>query len=344
METKKIYHVLDQSFDSKSTAELGLNDETVIYDRKNDIMYRYVSPENKDVTFGEWKVNLSKFSFGKNITTSRRMSNLIEKYGLFEENDTVTPSVSATKFIPATNIVWHKKVNDTRYDQGNDIHVDPNGDVYIVGTRKSNDAGWGKYGIVKLSGVDGKTAWQKSISSVGQDHGNAVVIDVSSNVIVAETQKTMNQGHGVVKIDPIGNVLWQRTYGDGNTSNCGVTSDTAGNIYLVGIKPNKLNTDDSYDLSVIKLEPGGEIIWQKVLGGAVIDHNNSIGVDPDGNVYVAGSQGVDSISGKTGFIIIKLTQEGELDWQHKVGTSYSYGQAGACKIVVDDKDVDKEGK
>ena len=335
MEPKKIYHILDRSFDSKTDAELGFDEKTFIYDRTSDVMYRYSSPKNKNVSFGEWKVKLIKYLFGKNKTASRRMSSFVDKYELFKD-DVATSEVTATKTIPATNIVWQKKINDTEYNQDNNIHIDSNGDIYIVGTLKSNDEDLDKCGIVKMSG-DGKPGWKKSINNIGQFHDNSITVDVNRNVIVAGTQKSVKQGHGIIKLDSIGNVIWQRAYGDGNTSNNGVATDLNGNIYLLGIKPTESDINGGYNLNVVKINSNGIILWQRILGAVVAGNNNSITVDSGGNVYISGSQNADPVSGKVGFVVVKLNSRGRLAWRCKLATSNSFGQAGVCKLVVDNE-------
>ena len=75
------------------------------------------------------------------------------------------------------------------------------------------------------------------------------------------------------------NVFWQKKIGGVNEDHVGkITLDEAGNIYLAGFRfSNTVGGDTIYfnDLSVIKLDRLGNIIWQKKIG----EIDNTVGFD-----------------------------------------------------------------
>jgi len=118
----------------------------------------------------------------------------------------------------------------------------------------------------------------------------------------------------LAKINPSGTVLW--AINDGNTtsdyaalfsgaieieSNGGVTTDTAGNIYITSSfhKPTMTiggttitNTDATgatYDVFLAKYSPAGIPLWARSYGGSNNDYGFGITVAATGNVYVTGA-------------------------------------------------------
>ena len=95
--------------------------------------------------------------------------------------------------------------------------------------------------------------------------------------------------------------LWAKQF-KGNTFDIGygIKSDAAGNAYTTGrfdgtvdFDPNagvyNLTTFGSYDICVSKLDPLGNFLWAKQMGGSGFDEGHSIFVDNIGNVYITGA-------------------------------------------------------
>jgi len=123
----------------------------------------------------------------------------------------------------------------------------------------------------------------------------------------------------LAKVSPSGTVLW--AINDGSTyydmgypplDNGGVTTDTAGNIYITSCfyKPTMTigattltNTDPSgysYDIFVAKYSPTGIPLWASSIGGIYSDFSYGIIVAPSGDVYITGNFDSPSIPVGTG--------------------------------------------
>ena len=118
-----------------------------------------------------------------------------------------------------------------------------------------------------------------------------------------------------------------------------VAIDKDGNVYVVGYgsdswgAPVRPFTDDASqtpDVSVAKLDSGGNLLWNTFLGGAGIDFGGYIAVDGSGNAYVAGTSQnawscspvtctVRSFSDADPIFVAKLDTHGELIWNSFLG-------------------------
>ena len=120
-----------------------------------------------------------------------------------------------------------------------------------------------------------------------------------------------NPGHSkiyfLVKISPSGTVLWAQNIckpGDyfwGWSSDVGVQTDAAGNIYITGTFDRATVTIGGVtlvnmnvvaatsDIFLAKFSPSGAFIWAKRYGGPNDDFINDIDVTPAGNIYISGT-------------------------------------------------------
>lgn len=135
-----------------------------------------------------------------------------------------------------------------------------------------------------------------------------------------------------------------------NTFPSTITTDTSGNLYLTGeflesvdFDPGPdsfiLTSNGSFDGFIQKLDPDGNLIWVKSIGGLDQDRAASISTDNDGNIYITGfymglvdfDPGIGTYNltsnGLTDIFILKLDTNGNFIWAKSIGGSSSdYGQ------------------
>jgi uncharacterized repeat protein (TIGR01451 family) len=124
------------------------------------------------------------------------------------------------------------------------------------------------------------------------------------------------QGGKAVSIDPFNNMVVA-----GSTFSNTEFSDASGTQTTIGI--------GEYDIYAEKLDPGGNILWAKQLGGAGLDLLESVTTDLLGNIYLAGFfndtirlEGVDTLQTDTDnwdIFLIKLDPNGQPLWAHSFG-------------------------
>jgi hypothetical protein len=76
----------------------------------------------------------------------------------------------------------------------------------------------------------------------------------------------------------------------------GITTDTLGNVYIIGdfgstinLGTTTLTSAGNQDIFIVKYDPAGNVIWAKSAGGTGIDYGRGITCDKFGNIYVTGS-------------------------------------------------------
>ncbi|TDX82558.1 T9SS type A sorting domain-containing protein [Epilithonimonas xixisoli] len=249
------------------------------------------------------------------------------------------------------NIIWEKLFGGSSVDTANSICQSTDGGYIIGGYTNSNDGfvagnhGGTDFWIVKLD-TSGNLVWQKTLG--GSDTDVAFSISATTDGgCVAAGRSMSNDGdvtgnHGsyqggdrsdywVVKLDPLGNLQWQKSLGGtGQDIATSVKQIAEGGYIVVGytwsgndgdVTQNKGNTD----YWVVKLNPSGNIEWQKSLGGTLEDHAYSVWQTTDGGYVVAG----ETYSPNTGDVtdnhgsfdawLVKLNPTGNILWKKSYG-------------------------
>ena len=251
-------------------------------------------------------------------------------------------------------IQWQKSLGGSDGDYATTIHQTSDGGYVIAGRSNSNDgdvtvhhdtiSSNSDYWIVKLNSI-GTIQWQKSFGGTyddwtfdiqqTKDSGYIVAGGASSNSgdITGHLGTTDNPDYWVVKLNSIGVLQWQKSYGGTEWDNAKSIQQTIDGGYI--IVGESFSTDGdvtgnhgSNDLWVVKIDSTGVIQWQKSLGGSNTEYPNSIKQTSDSGYvvvgYTASNDGDvtnlhDTTNNYTDYWVVKLNSGGVLQWQKTLG-------------------------
>jgi len=172
---------------------------------------------------------------------------------------------------------WSKGIGNILSNQGNEIAVDENGDVFVTG-----EAHW----------FD---------SDISPNFGNTSFNNSEKGIFVA-------------KMDSMGNWLWATKAGSGEYTRVhSIATDSDGNAYITGqYQSSTMNfgsitiDSDSCQLCgagfVAKIDTDGNWIWAtdfEILGPTSISGDHSMDVDDSGNVFIVGHHEANGYSSMT---------------------------------------------
>lgn len=128
---------------------------------------------------------------------------------------------------------------------------------------------------------------------------------------------------------------WYATLGSAVADNSLISGtvavDADGNIYIAGQTAGV----GGADLVVAKIDPSGELLWQRVMAGSGQDYARGIAVDSSGNVFVAAATDT-SGQGLVDALLVKYDTNGVLQWQRTYGTTANdYGYQVAVSAAGD---------
>lgn len=182
--------------------------------------------------------------------------------------------------------------------------------------------------------------WQRCLGGSGQDmpvhliKGNDGFIYTLGSTASVDGDIQINRGSldfWLTKQDSSGNLIWQKTYGGSNIDiGTGIIQIPGGGFLLAGYTSSN-NGDVSgnhgnFDAWILKIDPSGNIIWQKTIGGSQVDLCYTIQLLQDGNyIFGGGTYSNDGdVSGHHGdqdFWLVKINQTGTILWQRALGGS-----------------------
>ncbi len=203
------------------------------------------------------------------------------------------------------NLIWNKNFGGFNSDDLAAIMPHSDGGVLAFGTTRNEHGANGD--LIGLAGawlirtnsmgtlIKGKI-FGEEISENGIDairHSNGTVtMAIEASSLELDSQSN----HGIldvwiVQVDANFNIRWTTLLGGSRQDNpAAITTDASGNIYVAATSQSNLpglglNAGEK-DLWVFKLDPSGDLLWQKNFGGSADDIANDILFDPSGNVFV----------------------------------------------------------
>lgn len=200
------------------------------------------------------------------------------------------------------NMQWQKTFGGEDHDRISCIRPTPDGGYLVGGTSEATFLaiagtnisggdktdtvrGWADYWILKLSST-GAIQWQKTIGGAGEDRlvsmdlttdGGYILGGYSNSGISGEKTDTCRGtfDYWILKLSSTGAIQWQKTIG-GNGADLlsGIRQTPDGNYLLSGASASGSSGEKAgngyggtTDFWLLKLDPTGQIIWQKTLGG-----------------------------------------------------------------------------
>lgn len=213
---------------------------------------------------------------------------------------------------PDGNELWSKTFGGERFEIGNSVSLTSDGGCLIGATTGTYGNGNADFYLIRTD-AKGQEVWTKPYGiKEQQGHGfdwchSMILSGDGSAILVGITDSQDIMDAHVVKLDDHGNEVWSRSFGkkpfydyghsvcetkDGNHIVCGVTKSIQGNN----------------DISLVKLDAEGKIIWEKTVGAAGSDWASSILLTQDGNCIVTGH--TDSFGeGRADIFLIKVKNQ-----------------------------------
>ena len=249
------------------------------------------------------------------------------------------------KFDSSGNIEWQKTIGGDQDDNLTDAKQTPDGgyilvgysDSNISGDKTENSQGLYDYWIVKLDET-GNISWQNTIGGDSKDILKSVELTTDGGYLIGGTSSSSLSGDRtvynndtsdfwVLKLDEEGNILFQKAYSFlTGAINGGALRLTDDGGYVIGTTTGggSIGTEDKY--AIMKIKANGYEEWEKYYGGDGWEVFTNLILTSDGGYMVIGFSDSDASGDKTDdskggpdYWILKLDNNGDIEWQKTIG-------------------------
>lgn len=259
------------------------------------------------------------------------------------------------------NRQWQTTLGGSANDAANAVIQTSDGGYLIAAHTLSTDGDvTGSHGgdeawIIKLDG-SGNLVWQKTYGGSGADAAGFILPSPDGNFMISASSESIDGDistlvhHGgkdawLFKIDGIGNIVWQKTYGGSGSEGTGSIFNTSDGGYIFSTVSSSNNGDVSgnhgyYDTWVAKITSAGDIAWQKCYGGTDMDAANVRDINSSGQILVAGysfsrvgkNSDITATKGGEDFWTLLLDPQGQILYSKNAGGSSSDTGEGAIAM------------
>ncbi|HIO71682.1 MAG TPA: T9SS type A sorting domain-containing protein [Flavobacteriales bacterium] len=259
-----------------------------------------------------------------------------------------TWDIWVVKLDPSGNITWEKSFGGTSQEYGLGLDIVGNSGYIVAGSARSTDGDvWGNLGgadfwVLRLD-LNGDTIWTRSYGGTGYEYAEDIKTTNDGGFIVVGECESSNgdvsenfgsQDYWVVKLDSVGTIQWEKSYGGSSFEVPYDVEQTADGGYIVG---GYTYSNDKYvhgahgnnDYWIVRLNNIGDTLWTKALGGSGSDKAFDLFEYCDGSFTITGyslsndgdvtdhNGSVDS----TDIWNVNLDANGNINWAESIGGS-----------------------
>lgn len=252
-----------------------------------------------------------------NIIVAGRFSSLSMTIGNTTLVQSGSMDVFVSKYDSAGHVLWAKGAGGGSNDEANSVSTDASDNIYISGYFNQK-ATFGDFTLNTLGSADvfvasldasGTVLWAKSAGGNGDDRSTGISTDEAGNSYITGyfasptlqigTSALTNVGGNnsfVAKFDNDGNVVWVKSV-NGTTKALSIVQQN-GHIYVCGLfssgilhfAATDIGVHGHGDLLLLAYDREGNEQWLTMQdsGGESNETANSIAVDQQGNIFIAG--------------------------------------------------------
>ncbi len=171
-----------------------------------------------------------------------------------------------TRLDASGSVVWQKAYSGAGRDAATSLEITSDGGFIVAGVTTYRGGRLPDAFALRLD-ADGNVLWQRTYGAQGGDGFASIEPTSDGGFIAAGVTGSFGAGSfdaWVLKLDPLGNVVWQNVYGGPGTDRVLAVGQTfdGGFITAGTTSPSPLE----FDTWILRLDPFGEIVWQKTYG------------------------------------------------------------------------------
>jgi len=224
------------------------------------------------------------------------------------------------------NMIWNQTYGGPANDRSWDMVQTSDGGFAIGGYVFSLETG--ADALLIKTDSSGNIQWNRTFGGGGVDYCFSLIQTSDGGYALAGETTSWGAGDDfwLVKTNNLGNIEWNKTYGEGGIDRAWSVIQTAdGGYALAGQK----RWSDVGDFYVVKTDSAGNMIWDQTYGGALNEIAYSIVEASDGGFVIAGETSSYAALPRSNYLdcyLVKTDADGNMQWNKTCGAEY-HGRA-----------------
>jgi len=220
------------------------------------------------------------------------------------------------------NMEWNQTYGGSNQDVALDVVQTSDGGYLIAGETWINDGSDQDLWLIKTD-VEGKMQWNRTYGGSSQETPFSLIETFDSGFAIAGRTRSFGVGDGdcwLVKVDNLGNMEWNKTYGGVETDHIESIVQTYDGGFALGATTESFSPSGAIKTEcwLIKTDNLGSMMWNKTYGGAENDWIHSLIITSDGGFAFVGE--TDSYgAGSRDFYLVKTDPDGNIEWSRTYG-------------------------
>ena len=219
---------------------------------------------------------------------------------------------------PQPEILWNRTCGGSKNDLGWSIIPSLDG-FLVVGRTVSYGSGKEDLYLIKLD-AEGRMVWNRSYGGAEMDVGHGIAARDGGFILVGYSYSYGTGGAPtayVVRTDPEGRMLWNRTCGGPHAVAHAVEGDEGGCVVAGVTYSFGAGSADAY---VFRIDDQGTLVWNRTFGGRGSDVTYDIVACSGGGFALTGST-LSFGAGNGDMYLVRIDAEGRLMWNKSYGGS-----------------------
>ena len=214
------------------------------------------------------------------------------------------------KFDSEGTLLWQRVFGGNASGEG--VVVGSDGSVYVTGAAR--DAGGADNLFVARFSPEGTVVWFKEWGNDGfSEQGQGIAIGPDGDVYVAGVAPRPDDPFQfrfdavVLKIDPAGNLVWQRAFPDGDQTDARGGIDVApdGSVYVGGGFQGPSGSSFVNEGLMLNITSAGDLVWARRFDGGFVE---AVAAASDGRAVFVGQTGFE---GENDAFVLRLAPNGK---------------------------------
>ena len=220
------------------------------------------------------------------------------------------------------NEEWNNAFGGNDDDEGYSVQQTADSGYIIAGYTKSFGSGLNDVFLVKTD-ASGNEIWSKTFGGTQDDEGYSLVVTKDSGFVIAGVTSSFGAGSRdvwLIKTDPSGNVVWNKTFGGLSSDGAWYVQKTFDEGFIITGWTFSNGPGFLGNVFLVKTDSLGNQEWNNFFGGSDADRGYSVQQTADSGYVIAGYTGSFG-AGLYDMLLIKTDGSGNEVWTKTFGGS-----------------------